>query len=93
MQPGHYMCLGDNSAYSSDSREWGVVPERLMLGKAVFVFFPVSLDWKLGWPPVRFNPLRTASGSSSRFCRVGQGFAPSRRLLSLVAPVSRPVKP
>ncbi len=42
VQPGHYMCLGDNSAQSSDSRKWGVVPERLMLGKAVFVFFPVD---------------------------------------------------
>ena len=44
IQPGHHMCLGDNSAQSSDSRKWGTVPERLMLGKAVFVFFPVSLD-------------------------------------------------
>lgn len=41
VQPGHYLCLGDNSAQSSDSRRWGTVPERLMLGKAVFVFFPV----------------------------------------------------
>lgn len=40
VQPGHYMCLGDNSSQSSDSRKWGTVPERLMLGKAVFVFFP-----------------------------------------------------
>lgn len=40
VQPGHYLCLGDNSAQSSDSRKWGLVPERLMLGKAVFVFFP-----------------------------------------------------
>ncbi len=40
VQPGHYLCLGDNSAQSSDSRSWGVVPERLMLGKAVFVFWP-----------------------------------------------------
>lgn len=44
VQPGHYMCLGDNSSHSSDSREWGTVPERLMLGKAVFVFWP-------GYPP------------------------------------------
>lgn len=42
VQPGHYLCLGDNSAQSSDSRRWGTVPERLMLGKAVFVFFPVD---------------------------------------------------
>jgi signal peptidase I len=42
VQPGHYLCLGDNSAQSSDSRMWGTVPERLMLGKAVFVFFPIG---------------------------------------------------
>jgi signal peptidase I len=41
VHPGHYMCLGDNSAQSSDSRSWGMVPERLMLGKAVFVFWPL----------------------------------------------------
>jgi signal peptidase I len=44
IQPGHYMCLGDNSAQSSDSRKWGTVPDRLLLGKAVFVFWPVSID-------------------------------------------------
>jgi signal peptidase I len=42
VQPGHYMCMGDNSAQSSDSRTWGAVPERLLLGKAVFVFFPLD---------------------------------------------------
>ncbi len=42
IQPGHYMCLGDNSAQSSDGRSWGLVPERLMLGKAAFVFFPIG---------------------------------------------------
>jgi signal peptidase I len=40
VQPGHYMCLGDNSASSSDSREWGLVPERLLLGRALVVYFP-----------------------------------------------------
>ena len=28
------------AAVTSDSRKWGLVPERLMLGKAVFVFWP-----------------------------------------------------
>jgi signal peptidase I len=41
VQPGHYLCLGDNSTQSSDGRTWGTVPERLMLGRAVFVFFPL----------------------------------------------------
>ena len=42
VHPGHNLCLGDNSAQSSDSRKWGLVPDRLLLGKAVFVFFPVN---------------------------------------------------
>ena len=44
VHPGHYLCLGDNSASSSDGRSWGLVPDRLMLGKAVFVFWPFSID-------------------------------------------------
>ncbi|MBY0231031.1 MAG: S26 family signal peptidase, partial [Gemmataceae bacterium] len=42
VQPGHYLCLGDNSPESSDSRMWGVVPQRLMLGRAVAVYFPFT---------------------------------------------------
>ncbi len=42
VQPGHYLCLGDNSASSSDGRMWGLVPERLVLGRAVFVYWPPS---------------------------------------------------
>jgi hypothetical protein len=38
--PGHYMCLGDNSPESSDSRYWGLVPHRLMLGRALVIYFP-----------------------------------------------------
>jgi len=38
--PSHYLCLGDNSQQSSDSREWGLVPGRLMLGRALMVYFP-----------------------------------------------------
>jgi signal peptidase I len=40
VQPGHFLCLGDNSPASSDSRVWGLVPERLLLGKALMVYFP-----------------------------------------------------
>jgi hypothetical protein len=42
VQPGHFMCLGDNSTASSDSRDWGLVPDRLMLGRAHAVYFPFS---------------------------------------------------
>jgi signal peptidase I len=40
VQPGHYLAMGDNSPNSSDSREWGVVPERLLLGRALVVYYP-----------------------------------------------------
>jgi signal peptidase I len=40
VQPGHYLCLGDNSAESSDGRSWGLVPRRLMLGRALLVYYP-----------------------------------------------------
>ena len=52
VQPGHYLCLGDNSTQSSDGRDWGTVPERLMQGKAQMVYFPF-------WPFAhRFGPIR-----------------------------------
>jgi signal peptidase I len=38
--PGHYFFLGDNSAESSDSRNWGLVPRPLLLGRAYFVYYP-----------------------------------------------------
>ena len=40
VQPGHYLCLGDNSPESSDGRSWGLVPERLLLGRALLVYWP-----------------------------------------------------
>jgi signal peptidase I len=39
---GHYACLGDNSLASSDSRSWGPVPERNLLGKAWCTYLPWS---------------------------------------------------
>jgi signal peptidase I len=41
VQPGHYLCLGDNSPESSDGRTWGLVPDRLLLGRALLVYYPV----------------------------------------------------
>jgi signal peptidase I len=58
VRPGHYLCLGDNSPASSDSRSWdkesnnsqlgGLVPEHLMLGRALMVY----------WPPYRAGRIR-----------------------------------
>lgn len=35
-----YWALGDNSASSSDSREWGPVPAKNIVGRAAFVYYP-----------------------------------------------------
>ena len=36
----NYFVLGDNSASSHDSRFWGFVPKRLLIGRAVCIFWP-----------------------------------------------------
>jgi len=36
-----YYALGDNSASSRDSRYWGFVPKKNLLGKVIFIYWPL----------------------------------------------------
>jgi len=42
--PNEYFVLGDNRAGSDDSRHWGFVPRKNIIGRAAFVYWPLHED-------------------------------------------------
>lgn len=47
VDPGHFVAFGDNTINSLDSRYWGELPENNVIGKAFFVYWPISS--RFGW--------------------------------------------
>jgi signal peptidase I len=43
----HYFAMGDNSYHSSDSRDWGAVPQQNIMGRGLFVYWPFTSHWGL----------------------------------------------
>ena len=42
-----YFAMGDNTGNSKDSRYWGAVPAKNLVGPAAFVYWPLSKRWGL----------------------------------------------
>ena len=42
-----FVALGDNSGDSQDSRFWGFVPDKSVIGKAIFIYYPFTKRWGL----------------------------------------------
>ncbi len=53
LEPGQYFMLGDNTASSKDAREWAYhyVEEELLIGRALFIYWPHPVRGPLPWTP------------------------------------------
>ncbi len=40
-----YFAMGDNSPYSRDGRAWGFVPEKDVVGRPLFIYYPLTKRW------------------------------------------------
>jgi len=52
VEKGHWFMMGDNRDHSNDSRFWGSVPYRLIVGKPWFIYFSWDKDHIIRWDRV-----------------------------------------
>lgn len=70
-----YFALGDNSRNSFDSRYWGPLPRRNVIGRPLCIFWPASRRWGL---VDKLDPLDTPSGIPNPYRKDSQ--MPAMRL-------------
>jgi signal peptidase I len=49
VRPHHYLAFGDNTMNSFDGRGWGDFPQQKVVGRACFVFWPLTDRFGLVW--------------------------------------------
>ncbi len=49
VEKDHYYMVGDNRDHSNDSRFWGSVPYKLIVGKPWFIYFSWDDEYKIRW--------------------------------------------
>ena len=89
--PNDYFVLGDNRKASSDSRDWGFVPQQNIIGRAAFVYWPLQQD-NDGFLPNVSSVFASVHQGSSAFTLLSDGVSViASPVLLLVTPILLPV--
>ncbi len=84
--PDDFFVLGDNRKGSSDSRDWGFVPEQNIIGRAALVYWPLQQD-NDGFLPNVSAVFANIHQNSSAFALLSDGFIDASPVLLLAAPI------